>query len=69
MTPALIADMLGVDAKGVAAATGRLHDAGLIRHSEGDITVLERPGLEALVCECYSVVRRETDRLFPAAAA
>jgi hypothetical protein len=37
----------------------------VIRYSRGRITVLDRPRLEALVCECYEVVRRETERLFP----
>jgi hypothetical protein len=43
-----------------------LQSAGLIRYSRGHITVLDRPGLEARVCECYEVVRREFHRLLPA---
>src|SRR5687768_14167419 len=66
MTEALVADMLGVDGDGVAGATGRLQADGLIRYSEGCITVLDRPGLERRVCECYGVVKREVDRLLPA---
>jgi hypothetical protein len=38
---------------------------GVIRYARGEITVLDRPRLEELVCECYSVVRRESDRLLP----
>jgi hypothetical protein len=43
----------------------KLQDAGLIRYSYGHIEVLDRPGLEKRVCECYSVVKREFDRLLP----
>jgi hypothetical protein len=45
-------------------AAGRLQDAGLINYSRGHITVLDRPGLEATVCECYRVVQNEFERLF-----
>jgi CRP-like cAMP-binding protein len=65
MTQELIANMLGVRREGVPEAAGRLQAAGVIRYSRGRITVLDRPRLEALVCECYEVVRRETERLFP----
>ena len=65
MTQELIANMLGVRREGVTEAAGRLQAAGVIRYSRGRITVLDRPKLEARVCECYGVVRRETDRLFP----
>jgi CRP-like cAMP-binding protein len=66
MTQELIASMLGVRRVGVTEAAGRLQAAGLIEYSRGKITVLDRPGLEAAACECYEVVRRETERLFPA---
>jgi len=63
MTQELIANMLGVRREGVTEAAGRLQDAGLIQYQRGRITVLDRPGLERRVCECYAVVKRETDRL------
>jgi CRP-like cAMP-binding protein len=66
MTQELIANMLGVRREGVTQAAGKLQEAGIINYSRGKITVLDRPKLEGLVCECYGVVRRETDRLFPA---
>lgn len=66
MTQELIANMLGVRRSGVTAAALKLQNAGLIRYSHGHITVLDRPGLEAHVCECYAVVKREFDRLLPA---
>jgi CRP-like cAMP-binding protein len=63
MTQELMANMLGVRREGVTEAAGRLQDAGLIHYHRGRITVLDRPGLEQRVCECYAVVKREFDRL------
>ena len=63
MTQELIADMLGVRREAVSQQAGRLQDAGLISYHRGRFTVLDRAGLEARVCECYGVVRREADRL------
>jgi CRP-like cAMP-binding protein len=64
MTQELIASMLGVRREGVTEAAGTLQAAGLIRYRRGHITVLDRPGLEKRVCECYRVVRAEYERLF-----
>lgn len=63
MTQDLIANMLGVRREGVTEAAGKLQRAGYIRYSRGHITVLDRPGLEKRVCECYEVVKIEFDRL------
>jgi CRP-like cAMP-binding protein len=63
MTQELIANMLGVRREGVTEAAGKLQKAGLIDYHRGHITVLDRPGLEARVCECYKVVNCEFDRL------
>ena len=63
VTQELIANMIGVRREGVTEAAGRLQKLGVIRYSRGKITVLDRPQLEALSCECYSVVKAETDRL------
>ncbi len=65
MTQELIANMLGVRREGVTEAAGKLQKLGVIRYRRGQITVLERPRLEQLCCECYAVVKRETDRLLP----
>jgi len=62
-------NMLGVRREGVTDAAGKLQKLGVIHYSRGQITVLDRPRLEQLCCECYAVVRRETDRLLPAAVA
>jgi CRP-like cAMP-binding protein len=65
MTQELIANMLGVRREGVTEAAGKLQKVGVIRYQRGSITVLDRPKLEKLCCECYAVVKRETDRLLP----
>jgi len=65
MTQELIANMLGVRREGVTEAAGQLQTAGLIQYHRGRIKVLDRPKLEQRVCECYSVVKRESDRLLP----
>lgn len=65
MTQGLIANMLGVRREGVTEAAGRLMRLNAIKYSRGHITVLDRPLLERLSCECYAVVRRETDRILP----
>jgi CRP-like cAMP-binding protein len=64
MTQELIASMLGVRREGITEAAGKLQDAGIIRYRRGHIMVLDRYGLETHVCECYSVVKKEFDRLF-----
>ena len=65
MTQELIANMLGVRRSGVTEAALKLQNADLIRYHHGHIEVLDRPGLEQRVCECYAVVKRECDRLLP----
>ncbi|AFL74486.1 Crp/Fnr family transcriptional regulator [Thiocystis violascens] len=65
MTQELIANLLGVPRESVTEAALTLQEAGLIRYSQGHITVLDRPGLEQRSCECYAVVKKECDRLLP----
>ncbi len=65
MTQELIANMLGVRREGVTEAAGKLQKLGVIEYKRGKITVLDRQKLELLSCECYDVVKRETDRLLP----
>ena len=67
MTQDLIANMLGVRREGITHAAKRLQKARYISYVRGDMTILDRKGLESNVCECYSVVRAEYDRLFPEA--
>jgi CRP-like cAMP-binding protein len=65
MTHELIANMLGVRREGVTEAASRLQNLGVIDYSRGKITVRDRSKLEQLCCECYAVVKKETDRLLP----
>jgi CRP-like cAMP-binding protein len=65
MTQELIANMLGVRREGVTEAAGRLQKLGVIRYVRGEITILDRHRLEQLSCECYAVVKKESDRLLP----
>ena len=66
VTQEMIANMLGVRREGVTAAAGKLQKLGVIQYARGQITVLDRPRLEQLSCECYAVVKRETDRILHA---
>ena len=68
MTQELIANMLGVRREGVTESAGNLQNAGLIHYTRGRITIIDRAGVEARCCECYAVVKRESDRLLTAAA-
>jgi len=63
LTQEFLAMMLGVQRTGVTAAAGALQRAGLIRYVRGNVTVIDRRGLERRACECYEVSKREFDRL------
>ena len=63
ITQETIAELLGVRRESITEAAGRLQDAGMIHYSRGHVAVLDRRRLQANVCECYAVVRREYDRL------
>jgi CRP-like cAMP-binding protein len=69
MTDKLIGNMLGIDLAAVVKATDVLVRAGLMNYDHGEITVLDRGGIENRSCECYAVVKRESDRLLPRSAA
>ena len=63
VTQEMIAGMLGVRREAITEAAGKLQAAGLIQYRRGHITVTDRSGLEARVCECYHVVKAEYERL------
>lgn len=66
ITQESIAQMLGVRREGIAEAAFKMQKAGLISYYRGHIKVLDREALERRTCECYSVVKREYERLIPA---
>jgi CRP-like cAMP-binding protein len=63
ITQGLIAAMLGVRREAVTKSAGSLQKAGLLHFCRGRMVVLDRPGLEAHACECYTVLKREYFRL------
>jgi CRP-like cAMP-binding protein len=63
MTQEFIASMLGVRREGVTESAGKLQKHGAIRYSRGKITVLDRAHLERCSCECYAIVKKESERL------
>jgi Crp-like helix-turn-helix domain len=65
LTQEFLAYMLGVRRQSVSEAAGRLQRAGLIRNRRGNITILDRAGLERASCECYGVIAAEFERLLP----
>jgi CRP-like cAMP-binding protein len=65
MTEKLIANMLGLTVAKVMKLADKLQALGLLTHKGGQIRVIDRPGLEKKSCECYRVVKAETDRLLP----
>jgi CRP-like cAMP-binding protein len=58
-----LSQMLGVRRAGVTVALGTLKAAGLIRNTHRQVSILDRPGLEAASCECYRTVGGEYARL------
>jgi CRP-like cAMP-binding protein len=64
-TQEFLSQMLGVNRGSANQAASSLQRAGLIRYRRGRITILNRSGLETAACECYRIIRAETDRFFP----
>jgi hypothetical protein len=64
LTHEYLSIMLGVRRAGVTQATHLLEGERLLKAVRGQITILDRPGLERASCACYGIVRRELDRVF-----
>jgi CRP-like cAMP-binding protein len=69
LTQEFLAEMLGVRRPGVTVAMGVLEKAGLISHGRGNITVVDRAGLEKVACECYQAIKGRQAELFGSPAA
>ncbi len=67
LTQEFLSHMLGVRRNTVSVEAHSLQQAGLIRYVRGKITILDRDGLEECACECYSVLRAETDKIMGSA--
>ena len=63
MTHEFLAQMLAVRRPSVTAVAQRMQTAGIIRCGRGYITIVDRLGVEARVCECYGTVEKEFTRL------
>ncbi|MGQ0700016.1 MAG: Crp/Fnr family transcriptional regulator [Panacagrimonas sp.] len=64
LTHDFLAGMLGVRRSGITIAAGALQDRGLISYTRGEISIIDRKGLEAASCECYAAVIEDYARLF-----
>jgi len=65
LTQEFLSHMLGVRRSTVNVATGMLKKAGFIRYVRGQLTIIDRPGLESASCECYQAIIRVYDSLLP----
>src|SRR4029077_9947807 len=63
ITQEFLGQMLGARRSTVSVSAGILQRAGLIRYVRGHVTIVARAGLEAVACECYSVIRTDLERV------
>lgn len=64
LTQEFLSNMLGVRREAVSKSAGALQKRGFVNYSRGHITVLNRAGLEATACQCYRVIKDESDHVF-----
>lgn len=62
LTQEFLSQMLGIRRASVTVAAGILQKAGLIRSARGEVTILNRKGLEELACECYGIINHQMER-------
>jgi CRP-like cAMP-binding protein len=65
ITQSLLAEMLGVQRPTVTNAARELERAGLIARGRRQVTILDRPGLVEVSCECYLLVRARVASYLP----
>jgi CRP-like cAMP-binding protein len=59
MTHDFLSNMIGVRREAISIAAGSLKKKGIITYIRGNIRIIDRPGLEAAACKCYSIIRDE----------
>jgi CRP-like cAMP-binding protein len=64
LTQEFLSQMLGVRRPSVSVVAGTLQNSGIISYTRGNITVVNRQGLEESACECYEIIREIVDRIF-----
>lgn len=64
LTHDFLATMLGTHRPAVSMAMSDLHKRGFIRNTRSQVTIIDRDGLEAACCECYSTIHELTERIF-----
>jgi len=64
-TQQFLGEMLGAQRTTISGAIGDLHAAGLINSHRGRIHIVNRAGLKKEACECYEIIQKHIDRLFP----